>query len=349
MIPKPGLSTNAPGMKELSSNAPSANGLFGAFPAVFSDIKPAHTVFALPFAVLGAFLSWGHSRLSQGGGEGGVSELAQADGVVADVSSGHGWWGFLGRLGLIVLCMFLARTWAMLVNRVADRRFDAANPRTAGRAVASGRLDAVDAAIVACGAGAGFVGACIGFWFAFGNPWPALLGMPALAWIALYSFTKRFTWMSHIFLGGAIAASAPAAAIAVEPAALAAEPAIWLIAGMVLAWVAGFDVLYALQDLDFDRRTGLRSVPAKFGWMRAVLISRGLHIAAVAALAAAWMTTPQFGALFGIGVVAAAMLLAVEHVIVARRGLAGLPVAFFTINGVVSVILGVLGSVDVIV
>ncbi len=291
------------------------------------DIKLAHTVFALPFAVLGAFLA----------------------NSAADESQTWVWPAFLGQLGLIVVCMFFARTWAMLVNRIADRRFDAANQRTARRALASGQLDSVQAAVVACAAAAGFMIACCVFWLAFRNPWPALLSIPALGWIAQYSFMKRFTWLSHVFLGGALAASPIAAAIAVEPSSLTSTPALWLIAAMVLMWVAGFDALYALQDLEFDREVGLHSMPARFGWRGAVWISRGLHALAVVALVAAWRLEPRFGWLFGVAVLGTAALLVIEHVVIARRGLDGMPMAFFTVNGIVSCLLGAVGSVDVIV
>ncbi len=309
------------------------SGLSSRILVAFSDIKLAHTVFALPFAVLGAFLAFGsvQTRSAPGGKE--------------HVTS---WPPFLWQLGLIVLCMFFARTWAMLVNRIADRRFDLANVRTARRALASGRLDPVQAAMVACACAAAFIGACLAFWFAFGNPWPALLSIPALAWIAQYSFTKRFTWASHLFLGGALAASPIAAALAVDPTSLISTPALWLIAMMVLVWVAGFDVLYALQDLEFDRKVGLHSMPARFGWRGAVWISRGLHVMAIVALVMAWSVEPRFGWLFGAGVIVTAALLVVEHVVVARRGLDGLPMAFFTVNGVVSCLLGALGSIDAV-
>lgn len=289
----------------------------------FSDIKIAHTVFALPFAVLGAFLALG--------------------------GLGEAHWGrFAGQLGLIVACMFFARTWAMLVNRLADRRFDAANPRTEGRALASGRLGVPQAVMVAAMAGVGFVGCCALFWWVFGNSWPIMLSVPTLGWIALYSFTKRFTWLSHFFLGGALAASPIAAAIAVEPEALSHMPALWLIAAMVLTWVAGFDVLYALQDIDYDRSAGLHSVPEKFGWRRSLWISRTLHLLSAGLLIGALLIEPRFGAVFSVGIAMVLALLAAEHMVLARRGLAGMPMAFFTINGVVSIALGLLGSVDLV-
>ncbi len=339
MIPKPGLANNAPRMTELSINAPAKRKLVPDFLAIFSDIKPAHTVFALPFAVLGAFLAaFGHS----------ANTLANVESVGVHGAGGISAGAFAGMLGLVVLCMVFARTWAMLVNRVADRRFDAANPRTSGRALPAGRLGAGRASAVAVVCAFLFMVCCVGFLIIYKNPWPAILGAPTLAWIAFYSFTKRFTWASHLFLGGALAASPIAAAIAVRPGALIDTPALWWIAAMVLVWVAGFDAIYALQDLDFDRRAGLRSIPARFGWKGAVRASRTLHAVAIACLIFAWRAEPAFGWMFMGGAALAATLLIVEHVIVAKRGLAGLPMAFFTVNGVVSLALGTLGCIDTI-
>lgn len=289
-----------------------------------TDIKLAHSVFALPFAVLGAFLA-----------------AAGRDGAI-------GWRRFGGQLGLVVACMVFARTWAMLVNRLADRHFDAANPRTARRAIASGRLRARDGLLVALASAAAFLACCAGFWAAYGNPWPIVLALPTLAWIAFYSFTKRFTALSHLFLGGALAVSPLAAAIAVRPAALADTPALWLLAGMVLLWVAGFDVAYALQDIEFDRGAGLRSVPARLGPRRALWASRAMHAVAFACLVGAATADARLGALFYGAVALVGALLVFEHVVLARRGVAGLPLAFFTVNGVVSCVLGVAGCVDVV-
>lgn len=288
---------------------------------IAGDIKLAHSVFALPFAVLGAFLA-----------------------RPADAP----WARFGGQLALVVVCMVFARTWAMLVNRLADARFDAANPRTGRRLFASGRMRTRDGWAWALAAAALFTLATAGFWLIDANPWPLALALPVLAWIALYSFTKRFTALCHLFLGGALAASPLAAAIAVEPGSLAELPALWCLAGMVAAWVAGFDVIYALQDIDFDRAAGLRSIPARLGWRGAAWASRALHAAAVGLLVAAWRLDPRLDALFGAGVAAAAALLVAEHALLARRGAAGIPMAFFTLNGIVSCVLGALGCADVL-
>ena len=287
-----------------------------------ADIKLAHSVFALPFALLGAVLV-----------------LARAERVAAATVALE--------LALVVVCMVSARTWAMLVNRLADRAIDAANPRTAGRAFARGALAPRDGVRMLIASAAVFVLAAAGFGLADDNWWPLALSLPVLAWIALYSYTKRFTWWCHVFLGGALAASPLAAALAVAgPDALLDTHALWWLAAMVVCWVAGFDVIYALQDLDFDRARGLNSVPARFGWRGAAWISRLLHAAALACLALAWHAEPRFGPLFGAGCLAVAALLAWEHAVLARRGRAGIPMAFFTLNGVVSLVLGLAGCAD---
>ncbi|MBC7835556.1 MAG: UbiA family prenyltransferase, partial [Phycisphaerales bacterium] len=198
------------------------------------------------------------------------------------------------------------------------------------------------------GAGAAFVGCAAMFWVLFENAGPVMLAAPVLGWIALYSYTKRFTWACHLFLGGALAASPLAAAIAVDPAALGRVVSLWWLAGMVVLWVAGFDVIYALQDIEFDRATGLRSIPARLGWRGAVWVSRVLHAGALGCLVMAARGDARFGAVFGAGVALVAVLLVMEHVVLARRGKAGLDMAFFTLNGIVSCVLGVCGVVDVV-
>lgn len=290
------------------------------------DIKLAHSVFALPFAVLAAFLT------------------APRDGKEGPLL----WDRFAGMLALVVVCMFFARTWAMLVNRVADARIDAANPRTARRAFAAGSLNARDGALLLTASAAGLLIACAGFGLFFANWWPLWLGVPVLLWIGFYSFTKRFTFLCHIFLGGALAASPLAAAIGVG-GINALTPALGWLAAMVLLWVAGFDVIYALQDLDYDRSVNLNSVPARFGWRGAAWISRAMHLGALACLSMAWRTEPRFGTVFAVALALVAAVLAFEHTVLARRGKAGIPMAFFTLNGIVSCTLGLLGVVDVLV
>jgi 4-hydroxybenzoate polyprenyltransferase len=175
-----------------------------------------------------------------------------------------------------------------------------------------------------------------------------MLALPVLLWIAFYSFTKRFTALCHVFLGGALAASPLAAAIAMDPTSLTAMPALWWLAGMVVLWVGGFDVIYALQDVDFDRTTGLHSIPARLGPERAIWVSRAMHAAAAACLVAAAMVDSRFGIIFPTGVGMVLALLVAEHVVLAKRGKAGLEMAFFTLNGVVSCLLGAAGILDLL-
>ena len=307
---------------------PDTPSALGRFLIALGDIKLAHSIFALPFAVLGAFL---------------VAPRIGDDPYAID------WLHFLPMLVLIVLCMVFARTWAMLVNRIADRRIDADNPRTARRAFASGALGIRDGVLMLLGSAAGFIGVCALFGVLFGNWWPAILAVPVLLWIGFYSLTKRFTWWCHVFLGGALAASPIAAAIAVDPGLLHHTPAVFWIAGMVVCWVAGFDVIYALQDLDYDRSVGLNSIPARFGWKRAAWLSRGLHLLAIGCLAAAWLGEEAFGGVFLGAIIVVGVVLVYEHLVLARRGRAGIPMAFFTLNGAVSIVLGLAGCADLLV
>lgn len=302
-------------------------GAIGALRLAAADIKLAHSIFALPFAVLGAF-------------------LARAE--------GSPWSRFAGQFALVIVCMVLARTWAMLFNRLADRRLDAANPRTARRVFASGRLSPGTGWAIALACGALFIAAAWLFDPLFGNPWPARLAVPVLAWIAFYSLTKRFTWFCHVFLGGSLAASPIAAAIAVDPSAVGLAgggvraPAVFWLAGMVVMWVAGFDIIYALQDVAFDRGTKLWSIPARLGVSPAIWISRVLHAAAVVFLFSAARADGRFGSLLAVGVLAVVGLLVGEHLVLARRGERGLDMAFFTLNGILSCVLGLFGVLDLV-
>ncbi|MEM7576161.1 MAG: UbiA-like polyprenyltransferase [Planctomycetota bacterium] len=296
--------------------------------ALGRDIKLSHTVFALPFALWAMVLaSASASRLPT------WTEAA-----------------------LIVLCMVLARTFAMTVNRLADATFDAANPRTVGRAIPAGRMTRRFAAAAIAFTAVGFVVATLGFFVFRGNAWPALLGPGVLILVASYSFAKRFTALCHLILGVALAVSPVAAAIAIEPTFLA-QPTVWFIAGFVAAWVAGFDVLYALADADVDRKLGLHAIPAKLGTAKALGCSRALHVIAVAALVLAVTTSPLLGMITQAAAAMVVGLLITEHALVVlalrrrRQGTTSpnaplLHHAFLTVNGVVSVVLGAAGVLD---
>ncbi|MEE2971621.1 MAG: UbiA-like polyprenyltransferase, partial [Planctomycetota bacterium] len=263
---------------------------------IAEDIKLSHSVFALPFAVLAASMAAFHA------GSGRID-----------------WADFWTALVLVVIAMIFARTAAMLANRIVDHRIDAGNPRTRGRAIPSGRLSLRTATIAFALASAGFLLVCLLFGLLRANWWPAILGLPVLVWITSYGLFKRFTWFCHLWLGASLALSPVASAIAVDPGSLAG-PSIWALAGMVLCWVAGFDVIYALQDLEVDRRDGLNSIPARFGFDGALWISRGLHLVAVVLLFVAARTEPGFGVGFTVAAVVVAVLLAIEHATVRRWG-----------------------------
>jgi len=291
--------------------------------AAAADIKIAHSVFAMPFAVLATFMA------------------AASDSTIE-------WKRFSVQLVLVVLAMILARTAAMLANRLIDREIDARNPRTRGRAIPAGRLSPRRAAAFIAAAGAGFMLVCVMFGAIDGNWWPSILGLPVLAWISAYGFLKRHTALCHLYLGASLAISPLAAALAVHPPSLAQQPALWLLAAMVMWWVAGFDVIYALQDVDVDQSEGLHSVPARFGWRGAMWVSRGLHAIAVMCLIGALVVDLRLGVLFGIGVFAVVVLLAAEHATAARWGTKRLAMTVFTLNGVIACALGGLGVADVL-
>ena len=263
-------------------------------------IKIEHTLFALPFAFLGAVLA--------------------ANGL----PSGR-------QIFWIVVAMVGARSAAMAFNRIADRNLDARNPRTATRAIPAGLLSVgfvwaftiVSAAIFLLAA-------------AMLNRLTLLLAPVALASVLLYSFTKRWTQLSHIVLGWCLSIAPTGAWIAVRGEIGSAVPL--LLSLVVLLWTAGFDVLYACQDYEFDRREGLRSIPARVGIARALWISRALHAAAFLALVLLYVMT-GLGPLAFAGVIATGALLVYQHRLVRADDLGRLNAAFFTTNAFVSVIL----------
>ncbi|MCC6680930.1 MAG: 4-hydroxybenzoate octaprenyltransferase [Phycisphaeraceae bacterium] len=287
--------------------------------AIAKDIKLAHSVFALPFALLAMFLGAGfEQRLPR--------------------------WG---EVILIVLCMVTARTVAMTVNRWADASFDALNPRTAGRAIPAGRVSSRHMLAAAAAFAAMFALCCGGFLLVYDNPWPLILCPLVLVLLVTYSFAKRVTWLCHLLLGIALGISPVAAVIAIAPAYLA-QPTAYLIALMVTCWVAGFDVIYAMQDVAVDRAQGLSSIPASLGEGRAVWISRTWHVIAMVTLIAAWLLDEHLRACFAIGIALAGLLLIMEHVLIARSPRHSLHPAFMTINGLISLLLGAAGIVDVL-
>lgn len=287
------------------------------------DIKLSHSIFALPFALLATFLA-----------------LAS---TAAEKSIFPKPW----TIGLIILCMVLARTMAMAFNRWADAKLDATNPRTQGRAIPSGRLSSSFMLSTAIGCAFGFIIACAGFWILDGNAWPLILSPFVLAFLGGYSYTKRFTWLCHLYLGVALALSPIAAVIAIAPSYLSSrEP--WLLAGMVMCWVAGFDIIYALQDVTADREAGTFSMPSRLGVEPALWISRLLHIICLALLITLAAVSSQLALRFNLGVSIVAALLILEHALVWGSKTHHINMAFFTVNGLISVLLGALGIWDVV-
>ena len=272
-------------------------------------VKLAHTVFALPFALIAA--------------------LAAARGLPP--------WPVVG---WIVLAMAGARTAAMAFNRLADHSLDAANPRTAARALPAGRLRRPFARVLVAG------GAAALFFAAWRlNPLCLALSPFALAWILGYSYSKRFTVLSHLWLGLGLGIAPVGAWLAVR-GAFALAPVVLAVA--VTAWVAGFDVLYALQDEAFDRAAGLHSLPARWGAGRAIAAARALHAVAGLAFASfAWMIGAGWG--LWLGVAAAAALLVWQHSLVAPGCLGRLDTAFFTANGALSLLMFALYLLDMMV
>jgi 4-hydroxybenzoate polyprenyltransferase len=285
--------------------------------AVFAgDIKIAHTVFAMPWALLATVMAWRNSG-----------------GPIA------------GKLALIVICMIAARTVAMAANRLLDAHLDAKNPRTARRAIPSGTLSSAfyTAALAACGFA--FVAATSLFWFIYRNPLPVLLSIPVLAYLCAYPLMKRFTGLCHYYLGAALGLAPVCAWVAIS-GSISIEPLI--MAGAVLCWTAGFDIIYACQDYESDLETGVVSVPARLGIARALWISRVTHVICIALLILLGIVSPQLSALYFTGVAAVVALLIFEHALVKPQDLSKVNLAFFTLNGIISLLIGSLGIVDVL-
>jgi 4-hydroxybenzoate polyprenyltransferase len=271
-------------------------------------VKFSHTVFALPFAFLSAVLA---AR--------GLPDAATC--------------------AKILVAMVAARSAAMAHNRLADRSLDAANPRTASRALPAGRLSVGFARVFLAVSIVVFLAAAASL-----NRATLLLSPVALGLLLLYAYTKRFTALSHLVLGLCLALAPVGAWIAVR-GSLERLPVLLGLA--VLFWTAGFDVIYALQDEEFDRRAGLRSIPARLGARGALIVSAAFHAVMLVLLFLVWRLSGS-GLLFGLGILVTAAALVYQHAIVRPGDLSRVNAAFFTANGFVSVALGALGIADVL-
>jgi 4-hydroxybenzoate polyprenyltransferase len=275
-----------------------------------SFVKLPHTIFALPFAMLGV--------------------------LEASLEAGVRW----QTVAVVVVAFSAARWVAMGFNRIVDRRYDARNPRTRERELPRGRLTLRQAWLSVVVAGAVFLASS---WFL--NPLCFRLSPLALGWIMLYSLAKRFTWWPHLWLGLSLAIAPVGGYLAVT--GRWSEPW-WVLVAITMAvatWVAGFDIFYALPDEGFDRDAGLHSAVVRLGQARSILLAKVLHGVTIPALALfGWGA--GFGAWYFVGVAAAALILAYEHQLVRPGDLSRLDTAFFTMNGVMSLTVFMFALVD---
>ena len=280
----------------------------GALRTTLEMIRFSHTVFALPFAILSAVLA-------------------------------AGGWPDAATLGKILLAMVGARSAAMAHNRLADRELDAANPRTAGRALPAGTLSVDYVRVFLAVSVLVFLAAAASL-----NRLTLLLAPVALGILLLYAYAKRFTPLSHLLLGLCLGMAPVGAWIAVRGDV---APIPLLLGLAVLFWTAGFDVIYALQDEEHDRRVGLHSIPARVGARAALTVSAAFHAVMVALLVLVWRVAGG-GWLFGFGIAITAAALVYQHLIVRPGDLSRVNAAFFTANGFVSVALAACGIADVL-
>ncbi len=271
-------------------------------------IRFSHTLFALPFALLSATLAW------------------------RTKPQGFAWLELIG----ILLCMVFARSAAMGFNRLADWRLDAANPRTSGRHLPAGKLSVASVAWFTSSCALGFIASTSIFLLAEPpNPWPLILAAPVLVFVGIYSFTKRFTMLAHFWLGASLLLAPLAAWIAIRGTEDLAIP---LVLGLaVMFWVTGFDIIYACQDAEHDRKAGLHSIPAKLGVPGALRFALMCHIVMILLLVLLYQVgQPYLGMIYLLGVATIAVLLTYEHYLVSPGDLTRVNAAFFNVNAVVS-------------
>ncbi len=272
-------------------------------------IKFEHTIFALPFAYIALFL---------------VSEGLPS----------------LSNFIWITVAMAGARTFGMGVNRIIDARIDAANPRTAQRALASGKLSMAEGVVFVAIAFVVFMIAVFQL-----SEWAGYLWPPVIFMMTAYPYFKRFTWLCHLGLGLTylMVPSGVWVAVANE---ITLPSVVLSVAAMF--WVTGFDLIYACQDVDVDRKQGLNSFPSKFGIAAGLNLAKLMHIFTISALAVAGVTLDA-GVLYYIGVAIAAAILFYEHTLVSPKDLSKLNAAFFTMNGVMSVVFFIFVAADVLI
>jgi 4-hydroxybenzoate polyprenyltransferase len=267
-------------------------------------IRFSHTVFALPFALLSAVLAWQDTAFR--------------------------WHDLLG----ILLCMVFARSAAMAFNRIADQDVDTLNLRTAQRHLPTGKLSVGLVGLFTVLCAGGFIGSTLLFLLS-DNPWPVYLSVPVLLFVLGYSYAKRFTALAHFWLGASLMLAPLAAWIAIRGPVGLATPGILGLA--VLFWVAGFDIIYGCQDVEFDRTAGLHSVPARLGVRTSLLVAAACHLVMVGLLISLMAVCPHLGLTYLVGITVVAALLLYEHWLVRPDDLSRVNQAFFYVNGIISV------------
>jgi 4-hydroxybenzoate polyprenyltransferase len=333
-------------------------------------IRFSHTLFALPFALIALVMAWRMNAIDALNANGGdpyarIGDMVPlGDGVFVHdsyVSIGplHWTWNGLASLSWrwqelvgILLCMVTARSAAMAFNRIADRRFDAGNPRTAKRHIPAGILSLTTVVVFALINSAAFIASTLIF---LPNWLPIALSLPVLLFLLAYSYTKRFTSLAHVWLGASLMLAPVCAWIAIRGEALIVNPFDILpavvLGGAVLLWVTGFDIIYACQDYDFDRQAKLNSIPVRLGVTRSLQLAAALHFGMILLLVALPFVAPQLalGWIYWLGIAAVAGLLVWEHLLVRPDDLTRVNIAFFNINAVVSLGLLVVVTLDLLV
>jgi 4-hydroxybenzoate polyprenyltransferase len=334
-----------------------------------SLVRFSHTLFALPFALLAALMAWRLQAIQRPpvsfdpyDASTYSSQAAGVDVFVHDTYVGIGgfripWdWTGPGKFAIrwqelvgILLGMIFARSAAMAFNRLADRKLDATNPRTAGRHLPAGVLSVSQVTLFALACVFAFIASTLLF---LPNRLPLYLSIPVLLFLLGYSYAKRFTSLAHFWLGAALAMSPVAAWIAIRGETVLQAPSDLLpalvLGAAVMAWVAGFDVIYACQDFAHDSQAGLHSIPVRLGVAGALRLAAACHFATIVLLACLPLAYPPLGAIWCAGVAAVAALLIYEHALVRPNDLARVNTAFFNVNAVISLGLLLVGGLDLV-
>jgi 4-hydroxybenzoate polyprenyltransferase len=300
---------------------------------ILEMIRFSHTIFALPFALLAAVMAW---------------TVRRADGTRVEFC----WLHIVG----IIVCMVTARSAAMAFNRLVDRKIDAENPRTNQRHLPAGIISVQSVVFFTLVSSLGFIGGTLLF---LPNPLPICLSLPVLGFLLGYSYAKRFTSLAHFWLGAALMLAPISAWIAIRGTVVLADvtdlvPAA-VLGASVLCWVAGFDIIYACQDVDFDRRAKLRSVPARLGVRGSLRLAGLCHLCMIVLLTALPFAHHWFGpelglgAIYWCGILAVTILLIYEHWLVTPDDLTRVNIAFFNVNAIVSIGLFVVAAIDLLI